>query len=183
MFFKGDPSPEVTWWKNTRLLDNTYEATFTNVIQNTLEIGPLSRSDLGTVLTCQSSNNNISVPLSQKIEIDMVFPPTDVSITSVGQPLSAGTEYSIECEAAGSRPDPVMTWWLGDIFLKDNEQVLDKIGNISRSVIKFTPTYQDDQNVLTCRAENTEIQDGAIQDPWKMSIYCEKYILSQICFI
>ena len=60
---------------------------------------------------------------SYKIEIDMVFAPTDVSITSLGQPLSAGTEYSMECEAAGSRPDPVITWWLGDTFLGHNNQV------------------------------------------------------------
>jgi len=167
----GDPSPEVTWWKENRLIDNSFEMTFTNVIQNTLEIGPLARADLGTVLTCQSSNNNISIPLSYKVEIDMVFAPIDVSITSLGQPLSAGTEYSIECEAAGSRPDPVITWWLGDTFLGHNNQVVEKIGNISKSVLKFTPKHQDDQKVLTCRAENTEIKDGAIQDSWKLTVY------------
>ena len=169
----GDPTPEVTWWKENRLIDNSYEMTFTNVIQNTLEIGPLTRQDLGTVLTCQSSNNNISIPLSYKVELDLVFAPTDVSITSLGQPLSVGTEYAMECEAAGSRPDPVITWWLGDTFLGHNNQVVEKIGNISKSVLKFTPKHLDDQKVLTCRAENTEIKDGAIQDSWKLTVYCK----------
>ena len=169
----GDPSPEVTWWKERRLIDNSYERTFTDVIQNTLEIGPLTKQDLGTVLTCQSSNNNISVPLSHKVMIYMVFAPTDVSITSLGQPLSAGTEYSMECEAAGSRPDPVITWWLGDTFLGHNNQVVEKIENISKSVLKFKPKHIDDQKVLTCRAENTQIKDGAIQDSWKLTVYCK----------
>ena len=43
----------------------------------------------------------------------MVFPAIDISITTIGQPLSAGTVYIVSCEAAGSRPDPVITWWLG----------------------------------------------------------------------
>ena len=167
----GDPSPEVTWWKGSRLIDNSYKMTFTDVIQNTLEIGPLTKQDLGTVLTCQSSNNNISMPLSYKVMIDMVFAPTDVSITSLGQPLSAGTKYSMVCEAAGSRPDPVITWWLGDTFLGHNNQVVEKIrNNISKSVLKFKPKHIDDQKVLTCRAENTQIKDGVIQDSWKLTV-------------
>ena len=30
-----------------------------------------------------------------RVTLDMVFPPTDVSITSIGQPLSAGTQYEV----------------------------------------------------------------------------------------
>ena len=98
----------MTWWKENELIDQTCETTYSNVVQNTIKVGPMSRSDLGTVLTCLSSNNNISVPVSSRVTIDMVFPPVDVSITTIGQPLSAGTVYIMSCEAAGSR-------WLSNI--------------------------------------------------------------------
>jgi len=167
----GNPLPEVTWFKDKRQIDISYEATFTRVIQNTLELGPLSRSDQGVTITCQSRNNNISNPLTKSLVINMIYPPVDVSITSVGEPLSADKEYTVECEAAGSRPDPVITWWLADTFIGSNAHTTQKVGNISKSVLTFTPEHHDDQKVLTCRAENTQIKDGALQDSWKLSVY------------
>ena len=47
ILYAGNPLPEVTWFKDKRQIDISYEATFTRVIQNTLELGPLSRSDQG----------------------------------------------------------------------------------------------------------------------------------------
>ena len=63
----------------------------------------VSASVPGVTLTCESRNNNISAPLTRSLKIDMIFPPVDVSITSIGEPLSVGKEYMVECEAAGSR--------------------------------------------------------------------------------
>ena len=63
----------------------------------------VSASVPGVTLTCESRNNNISAPLTRSLKIDMIFPPVDVSITSIGEPLSVGKEYTVECEAAGSR--------------------------------------------------------------------------------
>ena len=34
-----------------------------------------------------------------RVTLDMVFPPTDVSITSIGQPLSAGTQYEVRASS------------------------------------------------------------------------------------
>ena len=127
----------------------------------------------GVTLTCQSSNNNISAPVARSITLDMIFPPVDVSITSLGEPLSANKEYVVECEAAGSRPDPIITWWLADTFIGTSSHISHKVGNISKSVLTFTPQHHDDQKVLTCRAENTQIKDGALQDSWKLTVYCE----------
>jgi len=172
----GNPLPEVTWWKEGRLVDSSYETTFTKVVQNIFEVGPLQREDLGTVLTCQANNNNISLPISTRVTLDMVFPPTDVSITSIGQPLSAGTQYEVICEAAGSRPEPTLTWWLGDQFLATERQRQDREGNLTRSTLSLSPSYTDHDRVLTCRAENTAIPEEslvtrAIQDSWKLTVY------------
>ena len=81
----------------------------------------------------------------------MVFPAVDVSITTIGQPLSAGTVYIMSCEAAGSRPDPVITWWLGSEKLRCEEQVLEKNKDIVKSTIYFTPSTKDYEMVLFCK--------------------------------
>ena len=143
------------------------------MVQNTLKIGPLTRSDLGTVLTCLATNNNISVPVSSRVTIDMAFPAVDVSITTIGQPLSAGTTYMMECEAAGSRPDPILTWWLGSLQLnRDTDEVLEKSKDIVKSTIYFNPTTNDHGKVLVCRAENPLIVDSGIEDSWTITVYC-----------
>ena len=164
----------MTWWKENELIDQTCETTYSHVVQNTIKVGPLSRSDLGTVLTCLSSNNNISVPVSSRVTIDMVFPPVDVSITTIGQPLSAGTVYIMSCEAAGSRPDPIITWWLGsETMLEDTQQVVEKIKDVTKSTIYFTPSTKDHGKVLVCRAENPHIVDSGIEDSWTLTVYCK----------
>ena len=109
----------------------------------------------------------------------MVFAPVDVSIITVGEPLSVGKKYLVECEAAGARPDPVMTWWLGDTFISHNKQVKEKKGNITRSILTFSPEHSDDGKVLTCRAENTQMKEGAMQDSWKLTVYC-KYLMNYL---
>lgn len=111
--------------------------------------------------------------MTATIQLDLIFPPVDVAIVSLEEPLSAGNKYLVECEAAGSRPEPVMTWWLGDTFLSHADHVTHKVGNITKSVLSLVPTHKEDQKMLTCRAENTKISDGALQDSVKLTVYCQ----------
>jgi len=168
----GNPKPKVTWWKDNHLHDGSYETTYTEAVQNTVTLRPLTRQDLGTVLSCQASNNNISVPASARVTIDMLFPPIDIAITTVRKPLSAGQTYDFECESAGSRPEPTMTWWLGDVFMGKAKQAEEGGGNITRSIISFNPRPEDDGKKITCRSENTKLQapDAAIEDTWKIAV-------------
>ena len=171
----GNPSPEVTWWRENRLIDRSYEKTYQSVVQNTVKIGPLARKDLGTVITCLSTNNNISVPVSSRVTVDMIFPPVDVSITTMGQPLSVGISYTVTCEVAGTRPDPEITWWLGGEKLKQ-DHLVDKDKDIIRSTLIFTPETGDHGKALACRAENPLIADSGIEDRWTLSVYCKSNI-------
>ena len=113
------------------------------------------------------------MPVSSRVTIDMVFPAVDVGITSIGQPLSAGTIYIMACEAAGSRPDPILTWWLGSEKMVGEEQVLEKNKDIVKSTIYFTPSTKDHGKVLVCRAENPHIVDSGIEDSWTLTVYCK----------
>ena len=164
----------MTWWRENELVDSTYERTYSHVVQNSLKIGPLGARHLGATYTCISSNNNVSAPVSRKVSLDILFPPTDVSITSVGQPLVAGTTYVISCEAAGSRPDPVISWWLASNLMKeDRRQIVEKVDGVTKSTIYFTPSTKDHGKILACRAENPLMSDSGIDDNWSITVYCE----------
>ena len=69
--FLGDPMPEVTWWRDSHLIDTSYESTFSGTVQNTLSVPQVSRDDLGATLSCQASNNNVSAPATAKVTIDL----------------------------------------------------------------------------------------------------------------
>ena len=68
----GKPAPSVTWWRESVLLDDTYEQTVSgNAIRNELELPSLQRHDLMAVFTCQASNNNISMPTYSTVSVDL----------------------------------------------------------------------------------------------------------------
>lgn len=43
--------------------------------------------------------------------------PLEVNILFNNQPLSADRQYEVQCEAIGSRPPSVITWWMNNIAL------------------------------------------------------------------
>ena len=46
-------------------------------------------------------------------------------------------------------------------------------GNISSTVFHFTPEKEDDQKFLSCQARNDLIPDTAVEDQWKITVYCK----------
>jgi len=67
----GNPLPAITWWKGSSLLTGTYDITPDGTIKNELQILSLSRQDLGATLTCQASNNNITLPANKVVTLDL----------------------------------------------------------------------------------------------------------------
>ena len=63
--------PQLSWWRDSHLIDSSFEKTFGRTVQNTLSVPQVSREDLGAMLTCQASNNNISAPASSRVTIDL----------------------------------------------------------------------------------------------------------------
>ncbi|XP_076039411.1 uncharacterized protein LOC143024488 [Oratosquilla oratoria] len=170
----GVPRPKVTWWHEGSLLDDLSEVMTGPVTRNTLTLTSLSHRDLFRVLTCQASNSNMTIPLAASVTIDVAFPPTEIRILSGGsQALSAGKRYSIVCEAYGSRPPAILSWWRheGDLLTNTKDQILND-GNITRSTLMFVPDRQDNGQILTCRANNTAIPEMLpMHDSLQLQIY------------
>ena len=69
--FSGDPSPEVTWWRGTALLDDTYNVTPQGFVRNELFLFELRRSDLLAEFTCQATNTNLTKPKTTAVRVDI----------------------------------------------------------------------------------------------------------------
>ncbi|XP_076324835.1 neural cell adhesion molecule 1-like [Tachypleus tridentatus] len=166
----GKPRPSVTWWREYTLLDDDYTFTPDNEVKNELKISKLKRHDMLAVLTCQSSNNNVTVPSSRSVTIDLNIKPVEVKIHPYQQPLSADKEVDLTCTSNGSRPPAKITWWKDKRQMQNTRDSTSRAG-VSTSILTFVPSVGDNEKLLSCRAENPLIPNSAIEDGWKLEIY------------
>ena len=171
----GKPRPSLTWWRESVLLDDSYEVTAKGSVRNELEIGALQRHDLMAVFTCQASNNNISEPVSSQVTVDLNFRPLSVHIEGDRQAFSAEKQVEVTCKGAGSRPPATVTWWKGSKQMKRTREKISIDGNVTTSILSFTPTADDSGKYLSCRAENQLIAGSAIEDGLKLEIHCKSF--------
>ncbi|PBC32430.1 Cell adhesion molecule [Apis cerana cerana] len=97
--------------------------------------------------------------------------PLLVNITNKRAHLSALRTYEIECTSSGSRPEAVITWWKGNHQVKHMARNFADSPNITRSVLSYVPTMEDDGKYLTCRAENPVVPDSALENRWRLLVY------------
>ncbi|XP_022238854.1 uncharacterized protein LOC106457287 [Limulus polyphemus] len=99
----------------------------------------------------------------------MNLKPLYVRITSRRRPLSASEKVHLECYSWGSRPPARMTWW------KDGKKIFSASAittaeNITISNLYFTPEIDDNGKLLTCRADNPDIVNSALEAEWKLDV-------------
>lgn len=63
--------PNVTWWHETTLLDDTSVILSGNRVKNVLNLQKIERRQLHMVYTCQASNNNVTMPIVSSITLDV----------------------------------------------------------------------------------------------------------------
>ena len=68
----GNPLPKVKWWRgDTMISDNTITTTSKSVVKNVIQFPKVLREHLMMPLTCESSNTNLTVPVTKTILIDL----------------------------------------------------------------------------------------------------------------
>ena len=45
---------------------------------------------------------------------------------------------------------------------------------VSKSVLRYEPTIEDDGRYLTCRAENAALRNTALEDQWTIQVHCKQ---------
>lgn len=67
----GRPTPVLSWWKGSTLLDDSYTPLGRGLVKNELVLINLQREDLLATLSCQASNTNLTIPVSSSVTIDL----------------------------------------------------------------------------------------------------------------
>ncbi|XP_039283267.1 nephrin [Nilaparvata lugens] len=167
----GKPAPTVQWWRGGALVDSMDVRATLDTRHSQLIVRHLTRDDLGSEYTCTANNNNISNPVSAKIQVEMHLKPLKAQILSSFQPLSVDRSVNITCQSIGSRPPAKLSWWIDGKRLEPFWEDESKDGNVSTSMVRLTATVDDNGKTLTCRADNTEIKGSAEEDFWKLNVY------------
>ncbi|KAK4301230.1 hypothetical protein Pmani_026617, partial [Petrolisthes manimaculis] len=113
---------------------------------NTVTLGPLTRNDLKLLLTCEASNNNLTLPTSLVVMVDMNLPPLSVVIRAPDLPLTAGREYQVVCETSSD-------------------------GNLTSSSLSFLPRPGDDGSSLRCQAETRAANQATLHDHLSLTVH------------
>ncbi|XP_054283784.1 nephrin-like [Macrosteles quadrilineatus] len=164
----GRPQPRVSWWRNSELIDNSYEVLSERRVRNTLHLENLKRQSIHDTYTCQASNNNQVHPLSANLSVRMNLKPLWVKILGENRSFSAEQRVDVSCEAVGARPPPRITWWKGSNQLKTSRQSTTKDENVTISSLSFVPGMEDSGKFLTCRVGTTP---HIVEDGWKLNIH------------
>ncbi|XP_071641585.1 neural cell adhesion molecule 2 isoform X2 [Temnothorax longispinosus] len=166
----GKPAPMVSWYRNDRFVTNRTTTPSSGVTRSEIVIQNLNRDDVHSVLTCNATNNNRSIPLSSSVRVDMNFSPLEVKIIDGNRPLSAGKKYDLVCTTSGSRPPASVTWWRNGQRLVDSKETTSADGNTTTSVLSFMATKADAGRHLSCQAENRIMGTAPIEDGWVLQI-------------
>ncbi|XP_071037315.1 neural cell adhesion molecule 2 isoform X1 [Parasteatoda tepidariorum] len=176
----GKPRPAVTWWRDYALLDDTYTfVTGDNSVRNELEIDELKRNDLLAVLQCQASNNNITVPASVSITLDVNLKPLLVKVEPHKRHVYAEREAQLKCTTTGSRPPAVISWWKGSKELKTG-RTDSQTGDMTISYLKFIPSVEDNGKYFACRAQNPVIPGSSREEGWNLEVFYAPQVTLQL---
>ncbi|XP_076314727.1 neural cell adhesion molecule 2-like [Tachypleus tridentatus] len=176
----GNPRPNLTWWRESVLLDDSYEIIDNFIVRNVIEIPVLQRHDLMATFTCLAVNNDVLPPLQSTVAVDMNFRPLEVHIVGERRPLLAGKPVKIECSTSGSRPPAEVTWWKEDIQLKSVKSLIPANGNSTLSTLTFKPSAEDDGKTLFCSSENRHIPGSAVKASWKLEVIYKPILTLQL---
>ncbi|XP_064471421.1 neural cell adhesion molecule 2-like [Ornithodoros turicata] len=175
----GYPLPVVTWWRETTLIDDTYHNTSEGSSRNEVIIPHLERTDARAVFTCQAANTNLTLAAFSSIVLDMNLKPLEAKITNIPGPLPEGHRVELTCHSRGSQPPARVTWWKGNEQLIRTVDKMDAFGNASSSTLIFVPSAEDDEKLLTCKADNPQLPDSTVEDSIFLSVtYVPKLSLS-----
>lgn len=68
----GKPQPTLTWWHNNQLLNNDIVTRLSDKrVRNILQLKSIDRKNLLSSYTCQSSNNNLTDPITSSVMINL----------------------------------------------------------------------------------------------------------------
>ncbi|XP_075553703.1 neural cell adhesion molecule 2-like [Dermacentor variabilis] len=101
----------LTWyWNSAPTAGEVLREVNSVFSQSKLTRPNLSRKDRDTYITCVATNA-LGATLNTTIKLNLWTPASSVRIRA--RPFKNGVPASVECEVLGSRPTPLVTWYVG----------------------------------------------------------------------
>nr|XP_014294021.2 nephrin isoform X3 [Halyomorpha halys] len=167
----GNPLATLTWYKNDKKINSVSK---TNDRSVSAEVTILANvTDNEAVYKCEASNPATEIPLIERVQLSVHFPPEHVKIKKEPEELRAGTIATLTCDASSSNPPSEMSWWREGISVTEGISNSSKPGlhggTVSSIQLKLNITPEIDGDVYTCQAANTVLQ-RSVHDAITMSV-------------
>ncbi|XP_077538613.1 protein turtle homolog B-like [Haemaphysalis longicornis] len=108
----------------------------------------LSRKDRGAQIACVATNA-LGAIVNTTVTLDLWTPASSVRIGA--RPFKDGVPASVECEVVGSRPAPLVTWYVGDAGPLDATFThVQAHADVATSVLTLTVHSKDRGKAITC---------------------------------
>ncbi|XP_042865650.1 synaptogenesis protein syg-2-like isoform X2 [Penaeus japonicus] len=174
----GKPPPQVKWWRENELQDDEVEKRMAGEYRNELHIGPLTREHLNAKYVCQVTNHELVDARSANVVLLVNLPPLEVKFVDPPSHVVAGKSHAVQCKSSGGRPHSRISWWLdGKPFGTEAFKMVNKTDG-TLSTLTFTPTEEDHNKMLHCKAESPVLQHTPIEDTLKLDVYSVPKVLS-----
>ncbi|XP_068241474.1 cell adhesion molecule 4-like [Palaemon carinicauda] len=165
----GSPSPNVTWWREDKLLSGSWERKGEGLVQNELNLNKLSREWHNESLTCIAANTHLASPFTVTILIQMFLLPTSVIISNPGS-VREGEQVRLVCTSSGSRPSASLTWVIRGVTRTAEKENLMYAG-VTSSTLIANLTREDDGTEVTCRANNPAAPDYLVTNTTRLTVH------------
>ena len=167
----GNPLPNLKWFKGSKEITGipTHKEKSADYSRSELII-TANRSDNGVEYRCEAKNEAIDNPLISKINLQVQFKPSEVSITVVPATPKAGKNATLTCKSGSSNPMASIVWRKVIRNIKDYT-VLHGItehpaencefgGNCTTNRLEIAVTAGLDGAVYICEATNEELRES-----------------------
>lgn len=171
----GNPLATLVWYKNGEEMEGETELHSMSA-QSTLRI-ILDQTDNGAEYVCNATNEATPVPLRANVTLNVLFPPSSVTVTVDPPEAKEGDRVTITCETASSNPQSHISWLRDGVHLEgsadgvQNEVVVDAEngGKTTRSrLVLESVTSANNGGVHLCRAMSDlvveSVNDGVTLD-------------------
>ncbi|XP_053206806.1 synaptogenesis protein syg-2-like isoform X2 [Panonychus citri] len=166
----GKPSPVITWFRGSTIIDDTYFMSSDGSSLNILHLPPLKRDDLMMIITCRATNNNLTEPVSHSIAIDLNLKPKEVRIIKPISKLTIGKTIELVCQSTGSKPSAHIKWTIGSNEFDGIGESTSDDGSVTTSFLSFVPSIDDNGKRLTCTVWNPMFTDETLHDEMILNI-------------
>ena len=155
--YGGNPLASLEWFKNEEKIDTTYIANDHHKSVNTYSF-TASEDDNKVVFKCVANNRFLTTPLSDSLELTVLFPPSEVTITGA-EAASINETLSFSCESAKSNPESSLQWVVDSRGVPADYTItpLEGGGYTTKSEISITIRDYDRFKVVSCYANNAAL--------------------------